>query len=274
MAEALEKIPEGIWQELRQYMTLDKVGQIRRQREGGMFVCNGYAVANPHAEFREVYDGKRLPPLPACLTSPSPVCRVQLKRPEEHEEMTAPNGPDDPSAAWLSFPYTKQAARSALKRLGAASLEECLVCHAESAWVPNLEGLIQPDSDLDMLQTLAKRLTELREQGRLRTYKAALYFTDCPELGYAADLCQNLNCFVFYPEYVQPSDYARMVLTRKYGLTDQTFYNKVDLNAFGSALMEAQGISTTPYGYMHSSGQLFQYEYAQYPNQAMSGLRP
>ena len=60
-----------------------------------------------------------------------------------------------------------------------------------------------------------------------------------------------------------------MVLGRQYGLTDQAFYNKVDLNAFGSALMEAQGITATPYGCVGPSGQMFQYEYAQDPNQAM-----
>lgn len=75
-----EALPEERWQELRQYMDLDKVGRLRRKQERGVFVCNGYAVPNPKAEFQEVYDGKHLPEVPAWLTTSAPALRVQLKR--------------------------------------------------------------------------------------------------------------------------------------------------------------------------------------------------
>lgn len=273
LSETLEALPEERWQELRQYMDLDKVGRLRRKQERGVFVCNGYAVPNPKAEFQEVYDGKHLPEAPAWLTTSAPALRVQLKRCGADEDVAAPQSPEDPSSAWLSFPYTEQEVQTVLERLGAASLDECLIFHAESAWAPGLEGLIQSDSDLELLQTLAVRLTEVKAQGKLGKYNAALGFTDCSGLEYAVDLCKNLGCFWLNAEFFSPAHYARLVLARAHNLTDPKFYKNVDLNVYGCALMEADRVSSTPYGYMQCSDQVFQYEYVQSPEQRMSGLQ-
>lgn len=273
LSETLESLPEKTWQELRQYMDMDRIGRLRRKEEGGVFVCNGYAIPNPKAEFRVVYDGEHLPTAPAWLTAPTPALRVQLKRCDTDEEVIAPEGPEDPSAAWLSFPHTQQDVNAVLEQLGAASLDECLIFHADSTWAPGLEGLIQPESDLGLLQALAIRLAEVKEQGKLGKYNAALECTDCSDLGYAVDLCRNLGCFWMNAEFFSPAHYARLVLARAHNLTDPEFYEKVDLRDYGCALMEKHGVSPTPYGYMEYSGEPFQFEYAQRPQQRLGGLQ-
>lgn len=173
----------------------------------------------------------------------------------------------------LLFPYTEQEVQTVLERLGAASLDECLIFHAESAWASSLEGLIQPDSDPELLQTLSVRLTEVKVQGKLGKYNAALNFTDCSGLDYAVDLCKNLGCFWVNAEFFSPAHYARLVLALAHGLTDPKFYENVNLNAYGCALMEADRVSSTPYGYMQYSDRVFQYEYARGPRQGMSVLQ-
>lgn len=253
--DAVRKLPEEC-REILEYIDHEKLGRLQREAEGGVFV-DGHYVVDDGLERPEIYDGVHLPEQPDI---PGYVFRLHLRSSDPD-----PNAPLECEA--LSLPATEEEIKNVCSALRTPDLEYCYIERSESI-IPHFDNKLSFAEDIEKVRILADKIMELKEQGLLPKYKAALEFADCGDVGHALDLASSLNCFDFYPEIGCPAQYGQKMLLQITNLKpDDLLFKHADLSWYGYAMMEQNHVSGTDYGYIRENGREFVYEHMKKPEQ-------
>lgn len=223
-------------------LDFEKLGRSMREAENGVFLNNCYVV-QPVAEQNLLfpYDGN--PPKPEA--KPPYIFRLYAIDPNRAAA----------SGMWLELPLDEDALAQAERRLEEQSVAgdyQFTECVSE---IPLLNAAFSGYEDIGELNDLAGRLSEIRANGELPKYKAALEVAMCENLSDCMRLADNLNAYDYYPEAVTAADYGEQEFFALHGLRpDDEGMEHFDYMAFGKDHMQASGVVSTSYGMIRSNG--------------------
>lgn len=244
--DALEDIPAQHQEEVFDFLDFEKIGRRQREAEGGVFLDGEYVVRES-PELRPVYNGLHLPALPQ---EPSYGFRLTLISMPPDSNIP----PEDMPSVPLDLPAGEREIGSALRKLGAASLDDCVFSHCASP-IPALDQAFSFSEDIGKMNELASRLSELGKNGQLPKFKAALEAANCSDIDEALDLTHNLDCFDFYPDLISPEDYAKQRFLEKYHIpADEPMTAQLRFVQSDAPKMEQDMAFATPYGIIRRSG--------------------
>lgn len=235
--DAVNHVPPEYQEEILEWLDYEKIGCCRRETEGGVF-HNGFYVVNTSGTLDTVYDGVQLPDMPE---EPAYVFRLRLA---EASRTSDNSGPEH--CVPLLLPAAGGEILAALKQIGAASLEECALCHCESP-IPALEQAFSFSEDIGRMNLLAEHIRSLEERGELPKLKAVLEIHDWADVDQVLDLTLNLDCYDFFPELL-PDIYGEEIII-KHGLdTSDNAFALFDFGDFGERMMHKDKLLLTDYG--------------------------
>lgn len=141
-----------------------------------------------------------------------------------------------------------------LKRVGAASLDECSLRCVECL-IPSLRDTVDDtlnDADgLDQINEFAHCLTQKRrtwdEADRIK-YKALLEASGHPDLPEAIQLTHDLDQYELRPEIAEPWDYTEVILREKYPDLPEELFQTPQAARIGQRLLEEGSAAITNYG--------------------------
>ncbi len=269
IAEGFFKNSNDVPEDFLQYLDFEKIGRAMREAGNGVFVDDQYVVNEGlPSEFQEVYDGIHLP------GQPEPedfVFKLDLaKLPQD-------DGTATPCVTFL-LPASDEDIQKVLKQLDVESLEDCMF-YGHTCIVPDIEGELTAQEDMNQLNELAARIKEINDRGELPKYKAILQFYNHGEydtltiddaLRHAADI----DCYDFFPEVLSPKDYGRKIFAERTGFpNDDLTFKYLNFENYGCAMMEENGLGPTDYGYIRWNGKPLTYEFTEADqSQQMGGL--
>ena len=212
-----------------------KIGREHREAEGGMFTSLGYV--EQHSEVRHVSETMDFQPHKPAYTILLNMARIPLEGVLRQEDMLQ-----------LRLPAPEEQIKEAMDKLGAKDWYNVAVSIWDSP-VPRLNHTIYPSGETPQILELAQRLQELDVEGKLTAYKALLEHFDCQDISQAVSLADTVDEYIFQPQTSSPEDVAMGELNVMVGsecVAD--FAQYVDLQAFGSALLERDHAAITNYG--------------------------
>gem|GEM_PF-186768 len=248
---------EGVSDKVFALLDFEKLGRSMREAENGVFLKSCYVV-QPVAEQNLVfpYDGN--PPKPEA--EPAYIFRLYA---------IDPNGAAA-SGMWLELPADEHTLAQLERQLGVSSMDsDCVFTQCVSE-IPQLNAAFSGYEDIGELNDFAHKLSEIKANGELPKYKAALELTMCEDLSDCVRLADNLNAYDYYPNAVTAADCGEQEFFAIHGLHhDDEGMEYFDFAAFGKKYMEANGVVSTPYGMIRGNGleQTLAYE----PEQGNSG---
>jgi hypothetical protein len=249
--DAFNHIPPEYQEEVIELLDMEKVGRIRREAEGGIYL-NGIYVVNDSGNQEQVYDAIRLPEMPE---EHSYIFKLQLAQASFDLDNAEPE-----HCVTLQLPATDKEILAALEQLGTASLDECVFYHCESP-IPALEQAFSFSEDIDKMNFLAGCIHELGDKEELPKFKAALEAVGCADIDQVLDLTQNLDCYDFY-EMLSLEDYGEEII-RKHGLeTSDHAFALFDFGDLGERMMHKDGLLQTNYGVIRRNEKEMVLEYS------------
>jgi len=239
-----------------------KLGRSMREAENGVFLKNCYVV-QPVAEQNLVfpYDGN--PPKPEA--EPEYIFRLYAINPNQAAA----------SGMWLELPLDEDALAQAEHRLDEQSVAGDYFFTECVSEIPQLNAAFSGYEDIGELNALAQRLSEIKANGELPKYKAALELTMCEDLSDCVRLADNLSAYDYYPSAVTAADYGEQEFFAIHGLHhDDEGMEHFNYAAFGKEHMQATGVISTSYGMIRGNGldQTLAYEPEQEQTQTMGGM--
>ena len=219
-------------------------GQKHQEDFNGVFTSRGYV--EPGNDFKEVYNRKEI--MPYFNRTGAPV-ELEVTRSGVRESDS-----DQEAPVILPLPATQETISDMLKRVGAASLDECSLRCVECI-VPSLRDTIRDTLDdadgLDQINEFAHCLAQKRrtwdEADRIK-YKALLEASGHPDLPEAIQLTHDLDQYELRPEIAEPWDYTEVVLREKYPDLPEELFQTPQAARIGQKWLEKGDAAITDYG--------------------------
>ncbi|MDO4563675.1 MAG: antirestriction protein ArdA [Clostridia bacterium] len=189
-----------------EFIDYGKIGRKIHSEKQGVFVDEGYFY-NETDEFRTVYDGSTLPE----KTKSDPyIFRVKAAR-------CTSELAENIDGIWISLPTDSERLRAVFRAIGAESPSECVLCGVQSI-IPNMQYCIESTEQIELLNSLAQAMQRLGdEQSKL---KAILTAVNCHDISQALMLCEHMDCFGLYADFVTYADYGKSVLASEVTLPE------------------------------------------------------
>ena len=218
-------------------------GQRHQEDFDGVFTSWGYV--EPGNDFKEVYNRREI--MPYFNRTGAPIeLEVSRKDIRESAPQEAP--------VILPLPAIEGAIPDMLKRVGAASIDECSFCCVECI-VPSLRDTIRDTLDdaggFDQVNELAQCLAQKKrtwdKEDRIK-YKALLSVAGHPSLQEAIGLMHGLDQYELRSEIAEPWDYTEMVLQEKYPDLPEELFQTPQAARIGQKWLEKGDAAITDYG--------------------------
>ena len=219
-------------------------GQKHQEDYGGVFTSRGYV--EPGNAFKEVYNRKEITPYFNRTGAP---IELEVSRKDIRE-----SGPSQEAPVILPLPAIEVAIPDMLKRVGAASIDECSFCCVECI-VPSLRDTIRDTLDdaggFDQVNEFARCLAQKKrtwdKEDRIK-YKALLSVAGHPSLQEAIGLMHGLDQYELRPEIAEPWDYTEVVLREKYPDLPEELFRTPQVARIGQKWLEKGDAAITDYG--------------------------
>ena len=223
---------------------LEVFGKQYQEAHGGIFTRRGYV--EPGNDFKEVYNRKEI--MPYFNRTGAPI-ELEVSRKDIRE-----SGPSQEAPVILPLPAIEVAVPDILKRVGAASIDECSFCCVECI-VPALRDTIRVTLDdaggFDQVNELARCLAQKKrtwdKEDRIK-YKALLSVAGHPSLQEVIGLMHGLDQYELRPEIAEPWDYTEVVLREKYPDLPEELFQTPQAARIGQKWLEKGDAAITDYG--------------------------
>ena len=242
----ISELIDGLPDDAVELLAPEKMGRYLREKDGGTYTSQGYVVRNSE-EFKEIFDGKNLPDLPAELQGSISLQLANCLHPEA-------------ACVWLVLPAKQDEMMRALESLKAESFDDCVIVENRGT---ALAFPLAGDEDIGKLNLLAERIKSFSDSRMREKYRAAMELELCSDLDLALDIVANLNCYDFDPELYSLASYAEYVL-KELGIdTQDPAFSSFDFQGYGERKMKEVGYVFTAYGLISRNEQPFQREYTE-----------
>jgi hypothetical protein len=197
-------------------------------------------------DFREVYNRKEI--MPYFNRTGAPI-ELEVSRKDIWE-----SDPSQEALVILPLPAIQVVISDVLKRVGAASLDECSFRCVECL-IPSLRDTVDDAlSDVDGLdqvnefaQSLAQKKRVWDATDRIK-YKALLEASGHPALQEAIQLMHGLDQYELRPEIAEPWDYTEVILREKYPDLPEELFQTPQAARIGQKWLEQGDAAITDYG--------------------------
>lgn len=253
MLDLISGLPDEVFELLDE----EKVGAALRRSDQGTYAAGGYVLRSA-PDGPEVYDG-------SCLSE-------QL---DAHDGLislrleSAGSDEGQNSGIWLELPAEEKAMQWALRSLGEASFDSCMIAEVKGI-LPVLEYQLAGDEDIGKMNTLAERIAGFPDSRTLMKYKAILELEACNDLDMELDIAANLNCYDYDYKIISPESYAEYLLQEAGFDTDDPAFSGFDFRGYGERRLESNGYTVTAYGAVARNDLPFVQEYTKTFQQGMS----
>lgn len=170
--------------DLLKYLDYEKLGSLQRQNDNGVYAGGNYIKALD-TSCKQVYDGRHIP---TEINDTGYYIKLRLTSVKEQD------------GTWLKLPAGEDEVQVALKKLKVRDISECTVVKCLSI-LPKLEESIRQHPDLndfiEKTNNLGFGIDQMPNSEITAKFKAALIYEDCTDLGFAADITENLDCYDF-----------------------------------------------------------------------------
>ena len=258
----LEQIPDEAFKIIEDMLDYEQIGRKMRQAEGGVFVdrstygYSGYVIRHKEPELVNALPAPEKPDYMILLE----VCKGYFNDPDY----------DSDSVVQLKLPASKETLDGVLNTLEAADWSElaftCLDCR-----IPALIEAVNQTEDVFAVNHAASRFAKMTGEA-IPKLKSLLEVTGISSLADAVRLTEQLESYVYSPEFSSPTDVARAEI--KFSLIEQEadlLIPHVNLHQYGKALLENHNWTLTDYGMIsRQDGQPIQKFEEQ--NQGMGGM--
>ena len=258
----LEQLPDEAFKIIEDMLDYEQIGRKMRQAEGGVFVdrstygYSGYVIRHKEPELINALPAPEKPDYMILLE----VCKGYFNDPDY----------DSDSVVQLKLPASKETLDGALNTLEAADWSElaftCLDCR-----IPALIEAVNQTEDVFAVNHAASRFAKMTGEA-IPKLKSLLEVTGISSLADAVRLTEQLESYVYSPEFSSPTDVARAEI--KFSLIEQEadlLIPHVNLHQYGKALLENHNWTLTDYGMIsRQDGQPIQKFEEQ--NQGMGGM--
>ena len=258
----LEQLPDEAFKIIEDMLDYEQIGRKMRQAEGGVFVdrstygYSGYVIRHKEPELVNALPAPEKPDYMILLE----VCKGYFNDPDY----------DSDSVVQLKLPASKETLDGALNTLEAADWSElaftCLDCR-----IPALIEAVNQTEDVFAVNHAASRFAKMTGEA-IPKLKSLLEVTGISSLADAVRLTEQLESYVYSPEFSSPTDVARAEI--KFSLIEQEaelLIPHVNLHQYGKALLENHNWTLTDYGMIsRQDGQPIQKFEEQ--NQGMGGM--
>lgn len=258
----LEQLPDEAFKIIEDMLDYEQIGRKMRQAEGGVFVdrstygYSGYVIRHKEPELVNALPAPEKPDYMILLE----VCKGYFNDPDY----------DSDSVVQLKLPASKETLDGALNTLEAADWSElaftCLDCR-----IPALIEAVNQTEDVFAVNHAASRFAKMTGEA-IPKLKSLLEVTGISTLADAVRLTEQLESYVYSPEFSSPTDVARAEI--KFSLIEQEadlLIPHVNLHQYGKALLENHNWTLTDYGMIsRQDGQPIQGFEEQ--NQGMGGM--
>ena len=219
-------------------------GQKHQEDFDGVFTSRGYV--EPGNDFKEVYRRGGIMAYFDRFGAPIEleVTRIGVRESDSGQE----------TPAILSLPAIQGAISDVLKRVDAASLDECSFRCVECL-IPSLRDTVDDAlSDVDgfdqvneFAQSLAQKKRVWDATDRIK-YKALLEASGHPDLQEAIRLMHGLDQYELRPEIAEPWDYTEVILREKYPDLPEELFQTPQAARIGQKWLEQGDAAITDYG--------------------------
>ena len=258
----LEQLPDEAFKIIEDMLDYEQIGRKIRQAEGGVFVdrstygYSGYVIRHREPELANALPAPERPDYMILLE----VCKGYFNDPDY----------DSNSVVQLKLPASKETLDGVLNTLEAADWSElaftCLDCR-----IPALIEAVNQTEDVFAVNHAASRFAKMTGEA-IPKLKSLLEVTGISSLADAVRLTEQLESYVYSPEFSSPTDVARAEI--KFSLIEQEadlLIPHVNLHQYGKALLENHNWTLTDYGMIgRQDGQPIQKFEEQ--NQGMGGM--
>ena len=258
----LEQLPDEAFKIIEDMLDYEQIGRKMRQAEGGVFVdrstygYSGYVIRHREPEMANAMSAPEKPDYMILLE----VCKGFFNDPDY----------DRDSVVQLKLPASKETLDGVLNTLEAADWSElaftCLDCR-----IPALIEAVNQTEDVFAANHAASRFAQMTGE-QIPKLKSLLEVTGISNLADAVRLSEQLDSYVYSPEFSSPTDVARAEI--KFSLIEQEadlLIPHVNLHQYGKALLENHNWTLTDYGMIsRQDGQPIQKFEEQ--NQGMGGM--
>ena len=258
----LEQLPDEAFKIIEDMLDYEQIGRKMRQAEGGVFVdrstygYSGYVIRHREPELTNALPAPEKPDYMILLE----VCKGYFNDPDY----------DSDSVVQLKLPASKESLDGVLNTLEAADWSElaftCLDCR-----IPALIEAVNQTEDVFAANHAASRFAQMTGE-QIPKLKSLLEVTGISNLADAVRLSEQLDSYVYSPEFSSPTDVARAEI--KFSMTEQEaelLIPHVNLHQYGNALLVNHNWNLTEYGMIsRQDGQPIQKFEEQ--NQGMGGM--
>ena len=258
----LEQLPDEAFKIIEDMLDYEQIGRKMRQAEGGVFVdrstygYSGYVIRHREPEMANALSAPEKPDYMILLE----VCKGFFNDPDY----------DRDSVVQLKLPASKETLDGVLNTLEAADWSElaftCLDCR-----IPALIEAVNQTEDVFAANHAASRFAQMAGE-QIPKLKSLLEVIGISSLADAVRLTEQLESYVYSPEFSSPTDVARAEI--KFSLIEQEaelLIPHVNLHQYGKALLENHNWTLTDYGMIsRQDGQPIQKFEEQ--NQGMGGM--
>ena len=258
----LEQLPDEAFKIIEDMLDYEQIGRKMRQAEGGVFVdrstygYSGYVIRHREPELVNALPAPEKPDYMILLE----VCKGYFNDPDY----------DSDSVVQLKLPASKETLDGVLNTLEAADWSElaftCLDCR-----IPALIEAVNQTEDVFAANHAASRFAQMTGE-QIPKLKSILEVTGITNLAEAIQLSDQMDSYVYAPEFSSPTDVAKAEI--KFSLIEQEaelLIPHVNLHQYGKALLENHNWTLTDYGMIsRQDGQPIQKFEEQ--NQGMGGM--
>ena len=217
-------VPDKVFE----FLDFQKIGKNIREEEHGVFTTRGYVVQTSAS--KQVYATMDFRP-----KKPDYVFRLTLGT-SDGEQLSVLKLPSEPDSIKLN-----------LEKHGITSLDDIVLTDFDG--VPLTLDFYLNEGGLDNLNSLAKAIQELEQQGQLTKFQAVLHATDCCDVQNALRITKKMDAYILIPSQHRIQDVGRDSL--RCALDENTFERllpHVNLCSYGLALLDDRNAMVTPYG--------------------------
>ncbi len=165
---------------------------------------------------------------------------------------------------WVRFPTTAEEMKKVFERIGIGQKDEFGCVYEEwfvtdyDCYVEGLYDKLGEYVNLDELNYFASKLDEM-SQDEYERFQAAVDMGDhTHNLQDLINLCDNLDCYEFYPDITDDDDLGRYYLDEvDPSLVPEHLKNYIDYEAYGRDIRFSEGGEYTDHGYCTDSGSSF-----------------
>lgn len=236
---------EGVPEEAFPYLSVERIGQIQKENDGGMF-ARGYYVAAGQYERPEIYDGKTLPEKekPEMFVFRLKVAEVPVNDAAETEE----------TAEWIKLPIDRGEADRIAGLHNEGCIEECVYFEFESSIPQITEEQFTDMLDFDKLNLLAGQIAAMSPSEQVK-FKAVLCAEQPEDISRMMEAAKSLSQYEFSATSDNYEQFFReYILHHMDSRFDSGWMDTLLTRNEGRELLERLGASITDYGVISARG--------------------